>query len=82
MADFVFRIQTACTQLLLKHQGKSILLLTHAGVIRAVLADALGIDYRNTQKFNIGYAKINRIRSYPDGEFSLLSWGCSDPELI
>jgi len=59
------------------HQGASILVLTHAGVIRAILASALGIDYKSTQKFNIQHAKINRLRAYPDGEFSLLNWACS-----
>jgi broad specificity phosphatase PhoE len=68
--------------LLRNHQGKSIFLLTHAGVIRAILADALGIDYRNTQKFDIGYAKVNRLYAYTDGEFSLRNWGCNASELI
>jgi alpha-ribazole phosphatase len=81
MADFVRRIQSAFAQLLHKHHGKHILLLTHAGVIRAILASALDIDYRNTQKFNVEYAKINRLRAYPDGEFSLLNWNCSAEDL-
>jgi len=81
MADFVRRIQSACTQLLIEQQGKSILLLTHAGAIRAVLADALDIDYRSTLKFNVEHAKINRLRAYPDGEFSLLNWACPASEL-
>ncbi len=81
MIDFVHRVQNALKQLLLSHQGESILLLTHAGVIRAVLAHALGIEYKNTQKFNIEHAKINRIRAYADEEFSLLKWACSASDL-
>lgn len=81
MLDFVARIQTACAQLLQDYQGKTILLLTHAGVIRAILAHALGIDYHSTQKFSVGYAKINRLYAYPDNEFSLVRWGCSATEL-
>ncbi len=80
MTEFVSRVQAAFNQLLKVHQGKSILLLTHAGVIRAILASALDIDYKNTQKFSIQHAKINRLRAYPDGEFSLLNWACSASE--
>ena len=80
MIDFVTRVQQAFNQLLKMHQGKTILLLTHAGVIRAILASTLSIDYKNTQKFSIQHAKINRLRAYPDGEFSLLNWACSASE--
>ena len=80
MLEFVIRVQNAFDQLLKVHQGKTILLLTHAGVIRAILANALTIDYKNTQKFSIQHAKINRLRAYPDGEFSLLNWACSASE--
>ena len=82
MMEFVSRIETAFTELLCAHQGASILVLTHAGVIRAILANALGIDYKSTQKFNIQHGKINRLRAYPDGEFSLLNWACSAPDLF
>lgn len=82
MMDFVSRIESAFRELLQAHQGASILVLTHAGVIRAILASALGIDYKSTQKFNIQHAKINRLRAYPDGEFSLLNWACSASEFL
>jgi alpha-ribazole phosphatase len=82
MMDFVSRIESAFRELLQAHQGASILVLTHAGVIRAILASALGIDYKSTQKFNIQHAKINRLRAYPEGEFSLLNWACSASEFL
>lgn len=82
MMDFVSRIESAFGELLRVHQGASILVLTHAGVIRAILASALGIGYKSTQKFNIQHAKINRLRAYPDGEFSLLNWACSASDLL
>jgi alpha-ribazole phosphatase len=80
MVEFVGRILQAFNQLLKVHRGKTILLMTHAGVIRAILANALTIDYKNTQKFSIQHGKINRLRAYPDGEFSLLNWACSASE--
>lgn len=81
MVDFTNRIQTAFAKLLEAHQGKSILMLSHAGVLRAILANALGIDYHSTQKFNVEHAKINRLCVYPDGEVSLLNWACTASEL-
>jgi len=81
MIDFTSRIQTAFAKLLEVHAGKSIFMLSHAGVLRAILANALGIDYHSTQKFNVEHAKINRLRAYPDGEFSLLNWACTASEL-
>lgn len=81
MCDFIARIQDGWETLLNQNQGEHILVLTHAGTIRALLAIALNIDYQSTQKFTVAHGKINRIRSWPDGEASLLSWGCS-PQLI
>ncbi len=81
MLDFTNRVQSAFVELLEAHAGKSILMLSHAGVLRAIIANALGIDYHSTQKFNVEHAKINRLRAYPDGEFSLLNWACSASEL-
>jgi len=77
MRDFIARIQACWEKLLTQHQGKHILVLTHAGAIRALLATVLNIDYQSTQKFAVAHGKINRIRSWPDGEVSLLFWGCS-----
>jgi len=81
MIEFVHRVQSALIRLLDIHQGKSIVLLAHAGVIRAILAHVLDIEYKNTQKFNIEHAKLNRIHAYADGEFSLQRWACSATDL-
>ncbi len=76
MQDFIARTSNAWQTLLEQHQGKHILVITHAGVIRSILAQALKIDYQSAQKFNVAHGKINRIRSWPDGEISLLNWAC------
>lgn len=75
MRDFVARVQAALDKLLTQHAARSILLLTHAGAIRAVLAHALGIDYHSAQKLTIGHGKLNRLHAWPDGEFSLITLG-------
>ena len=75
MADFVARVFAALAALLKHPPGSRVLLITHAGVIRAILVKVLGIDYIAAQRFNIGHARVNRIQAFADGEFSLLKWG-------
>lgn len=76
MLDFISRIETAWIALLSRYAGQNVLLLTHAGVIRGVLATTLGMDYQLTQKLHIAHGRVNRVRCYPDGETSLLNLAC------
>ena len=76
MLDFIERIETAWLTLRSSYQGQNILLLTHAGVIRSVLAHTLSMDYQLTQKLHIAYGRVNRVRCYADGETSLLNLAC------
>ena len=57
------------------HQGKSILIITHSGVIRSILTMALNISNQSALKFNIDYAQLTRLHYYTDNEFSLQSLG-------
>lgn len=75
MADFSKRVQRGVEQITSQYENQSILLITHAGVIRNILAAALEISYLSTLKFDIAYAKINRLHRYPDNLFSLKSLG-------
>ena len=79
MSDFATRVQDALQRLLGDPPGEKLLLITHAGVIRIILAATLGIDPIAAQRFSIAYAGLNRIRAFPDGEFSLLQWGIDTP---
>jgi len=75
MQAFIQRVETSLQQLLEKYRNQSILLITHAGVIRVILAKALGINYVATQRFMIDYASLTQIHHYPSGDFSLYSHG-------
>jgi broad specificity phosphatase PhoE len=75
MTDFIQRVETSLKNLLDKYSNQSILLITHAGVIRVILAKSLGIDYLATQRFMIDYASLTQIHHYPSGDFSLYSHG-------
>lgn len=71
MQSFYKRVSKGVDEILDTYQNKSILLITHAGVIRTILANALEINTLSVQKFNIGYAQMSRLHCYPDGHFSL-----------
>ena len=71
MQDFYARVQTGLDSILKQYQNKSILLITHGGVIRTILSKTLDISTLSILKFNIAYAQMSRLHCYPDGHFSL-----------
>lgn len=71
MQAFYQRVETGLKQLLSKHINKSILLITHGGVIRTILSNSLEISTLSVLKFNIGYAQMSRLHCYADGHYSL-----------
>ena len=71
MQAFYKRVSKGVDEILNTYQNQSILLITHAGVIRTIMANALKINTLSVQKFNIGYAQMSRLHCYPDGHFSL-----------
>lgn len=75
MEDFIIRIHTAWDDLQAQYAGQQVLVLTHAGVIRVVLARVLDILYQKSLRFEVGYAQLSRVRVYPDGEASLVGHG-------
>lgn len=77
MDHFMLRVQAIWLDLLHQHAGKHIMLLTHADVIRVILAQVLDVLYQKSQRFDIAYAHLTRIRIYPDGESSLVAHGLS-----
>jgi alpha-ribazole phosphatase len=60
------RVIGATRDLLARHQGDSIIFVTHGGPIRIILADALGMPSSNIFRIGQRYGAINRIR-YPAG---------------
>lgn len=75
MEDFITRVQDGWSSLQTDYAGQHVLLLTHAGVMRVILAKVLDVLYQKTLRFEIGYAQLSRVRIYPDGETSLLGHG-------
>jgi broad specificity phosphatase PhoE len=75
MEDFIGRVHEAWAELKADYAGKHILVLTHAGVMRVVLAQVLDVLYQKSLRFEVGYAQITRVRVYPDGISSIVGHG-------
>ncbi|MET1256208.1 histidine phosphatase family protein [Aliikangiella maris] len=67
--DFCHRVERVMEKMLLTHMGKNILVFTHAGVIRTLIAWCLNIDYESGiqfKRFALDYGSITHIRFYHD----------------
>lgn len=56
------RVISAVNDLLRRHAGKSMALVTHGGVIRILLCETMGIPPANLFRLGQRYAAVNRIR--------------------
>lgn len=75
MDDFTTRVNQGWDDLLATYAGQRVLILTHSGVIRALLGKALDLLYQKTLRFEIGYARFTRLNVYADGEIVLTGHG-------
>ncbi|NOQ16570.1 MAG: phosphoglycerate mutase [Methyloprofundus sp.] len=66
--DFQRRVLTAWQMLLKQHQGKQICLITHAGVIRIILAQILGMNTQHSFRLKIGHACLSRVECFHDNK--------------
>ncbi len=78
MLEFAERIEHSWHELLTQYGGKRLLVFTHAGVIRVLLAQALGVPYKNTTGFDLAYGSAVRMRVYEDGVVSVYGLGVRD----
>ena len=62
LQNFSQRTVNAWQEILQIHRGKQILLITHAGVIRTLLAHALGTPTPNTFTINISHACLSQLQ--------------------
>lgn len=61
---FQQRILVGWSQLISQYQGKRILLLSHSGVMRAILASVLGLDTTERFRFNVPHACHSQVSVY------------------
>lgn len=62
LADFHGRVQAAWQDVLARHAGAHVLVVGHAGVIRAVLCHVLGMPPAHMFRLRVANAGISRIR--------------------
>ena len=78
LLEFAERVEHSWHELLEQYGGKRVLVFTHGGVIRVLLALALGIPYKSTMGFDLGYGSAVRMRVYEDGAVSVYGVGVRD----
>lgn len=61
LADVFARVQSVYSELLHTHRGKHILLVTHGGVFRVLLAQVLDMSASRIQRFDVPYACLSRF---------------------
>ena len=66
--DFQQRIIETWHALFERHKGKRILLITHAGVIRVILGNILGIDIHHSFRLKIAHACLSSVECFHDTE--------------
>lgn len=59
---FVDRVITAWQELLTRHSGQHVLVVAHAGVIRAIIGHVLGMPVANMFRLQIDNAAISRVQ--------------------
>ncbi len=62
LVDFKARVEKAITDITIKHQGKHVLVVAHAGVIRAAMCYVLGMPIENMFRIKVTNASITRLQ--------------------
>lgn len=70
--DFYARVDAAWQQLLREYRGKHILLVTHNGVIRAILGQLMQAPLASLPRIDVPYACLSRVTVYH--EQGLADW--------
>ena len=79
--DMYTRVIAAMRELRRRHAGQSIAIMTHGGVIRMILAGALGMELANIFRIGQRYGAINVIRYFDEAPIVELLNGEPTPRL-
>lgn len=72
---FIARVSEAFVELLDRYAGETVLVVAHAGVIRAILAHALDIPPASMYRIHVPNAGISQLRTDRVRGFNLMSHG-------
>ena len=79
MSEFVARVIQGWESLLTEQQGRQVLVVCHAGVIRAVLGQVLGITPEMLFRVQVDYASVSRLKVADHQPPSLVFHGAGLP---
>ncbi len=69
LSRFEARVLGSLQRLARAHDGQRLLLVTHGGVMRLLLARARGLPRKDLLQVNVGYAERFRLRLDADGQW-------------
>ena len=75
--EFTDRVQAAFNEMLDQFTGQSVLVVAHAGVIRAILAYTLDIPLASMYRISVPTAGISRISTHRERGFNFIAHGNS-----
>ncbi|HAJ92517.1 MAG TPA: histidine phosphatase family protein [Gammaproteobacteria bacterium] len=78
--DFVARVRTGFNAVLTAYPGQSVLVVAHAGVIRAILSRVLSMPSPAMYRINVANAGMTRLMTAGEGTINLVSHGSVVPE--
>lgn len=73
--QFLVRVNAAFNDMVQQYAGQSILLVAHAGVIRAILCGILDIPPASMYRIHVANAGITRLRTDGERRYTLLAHG-------
>jgi alpha-ribazole phosphatase/probable phosphoglycerate mutase len=73
--QFIARVSAAFEEMVQRHAGQSILVVAHAGVIRAILCAVLHIPPAAMYRIHVANAGITRLRTDGERGYTLLAHG-------
>jgi broad specificity phosphatase PhoE len=79
MSQFIARVAQAWDDLLAAQRGRHVLVICHAGVIRAVLGEVLGMTPERLFRIRVDYASVSRIQITDNQPPSLVFHGAGLP---
>ncbi|MDD2055865.1 alpha-ribazole phosphatase family protein [Pseudomonas sp. GD03860] len=67
VSEFALRVRAAVAQLRHEFAGKQVLLVTHGGVMRLLLAQARGLPREQLLQVEVGHGALCRLQVHADG---------------
>ena len=66
LVELAARVLPALREIVMRHQGESVIVATHGGVTRVILADALGMNYSACARIEQSHCCLNTLDYLPE----------------